>query len=141
MGNEQAKSLARQTKNADQKQMTFRSPTSPSPHPDTMYCQKCRTPLKLDGSLESLNPAAFDLLVSKYLLFTHYWLLLTSQTLQAKRYPTELHPPSPHIHPTDVDTTIKRPEMLRRQFIGGRFPPLAGPRSLEAIAATCHSSC
>ncbi|CRG92053.1 Vacuolar protein sorting-associated protein 30 [Talaromyces islandicus] len=28
-----------------------------------MHCQKCRTPLKLDGSLESLNPAAFDLLV------------------------------------------------------------------------------
>ncbi|OOF96373.1 hypothetical protein ASPCADRAFT_206565 [Aspergillus carbonarius ITEM 5010] len=28
-----------------------------------MYCQKCRTPLKLDGSLESLNPAAFDLLI------------------------------------------------------------------------------
>ncbi|KAH1521851.1 hypothetical protein KXV51_001517 [Aspergillus fumigatus] len=30
-----------------------------------MYCQKCRTPLKLDGSLEALNPAAFDLLVGK----------------------------------------------------------------------------
>ncbi|KAK5992842.1 Vacuolar protein sorting-associated protein 30 [Cladobotryum mycophilum] len=29
-----------------------------------MYCQKCRQPLKLDGSLEDLNPAAFDLLVS-----------------------------------------------------------------------------
>ncbi|KAJ0414279.1 autophagy protein Apg6-domain-containing protein [Aspergillus carlsbadensis] len=28
-----------------------------------MSCQKCRTPLKLDGSLESLNPAAFDLLI------------------------------------------------------------------------------
>ncbi|KAL4883733.1 autophagy protein Apg6-domain-containing protein [Aspergillus karnatakaensis] len=28
-----------------------------------MQCQKCRTPLKLDGSLESLNPAAFDLLI------------------------------------------------------------------------------
>ncbi len=27
-----------------------------------MYCQKCRTPLKLDRSLEGLNPAAFDLL-------------------------------------------------------------------------------
>ncbi|CAG8371384.1 unnamed protein product [Penicillium salamii] len=27
-----------------------------------MYCQKCRTPLKLDGSIESLNPAAFELL-------------------------------------------------------------------------------
>ncbi|ODH27353.1 hypothetical protein ACO22_04214 [Paracoccidioides brasiliensis] len=28
-----------------------------------MYCQECRTPLKLDGSLEDLNPAAFDLLI------------------------------------------------------------------------------
>ncbi|KAG9243397.1 autophagy protein Apg6-domain-containing protein [Calycina marina] len=28
-----------------------------------MFCQKCRTPLKLDSSLEDLNPAAFDLLV------------------------------------------------------------------------------
>lgn len=30
-----------------------------------MYCQKCRTPLKLDSSLEDLNPAAYDLLVGK----------------------------------------------------------------------------
>ncbi|PHH84641.1 hypothetical protein CDD83_1617 [Cordyceps sp. RAO-2017] len=29
-----------------------------------MYCQKCRQPLKLDGSLEELNPAAYDLLIS-----------------------------------------------------------------------------
>jgi len=28
-----------------------------------LYCQKCRTPLKLDNSLEDLNPAAYDLLV------------------------------------------------------------------------------
>lgn len=28
-----------------------------------MYCQKCRTSLKLDQSLQDLNPAAFDLLV------------------------------------------------------------------------------
>ncbi|KAK4987959.1 Vacuolar protein sorting-associated protein atg6 [Elasticomyces elasticus] len=27
-----------------------------------MYCQKCRTPLKLDGSLEELNPASFKIL-------------------------------------------------------------------------------
>ncbi|KAL2021427.1 hypothetical protein VTK56DRAFT_7180 [Thermocarpiscus australiensis] len=31
-----------------------------------MYCQKCRTPLKLDSSLEDLNPAAYDLLVSTH---------------------------------------------------------------------------
>ncbi|KAH7320047.1 autophagy protein Apg6-domain-containing protein [Stachybotrys elegans] len=29
-----------------------------------MYCQKCRQPLRLDGSLEDLNPAAYDLLLS-----------------------------------------------------------------------------
>ncbi|KAI0443200.1 autophagy protein Apg6-domain-containing protein [Xylaria telfairii] len=29
-----------------------------------MYCQKCRNPLRLDGSLADLNPAAFDLLVA-----------------------------------------------------------------------------
>ncbi|KAJ5708474.1 Vacuolar protein sorting-associated protein 30 [Penicillium malachiteum] len=53
------------------------APTSTSPHPisiskhelirpvlPTMYCQKCRSPLKLDGSLESLNPAAFELLIN-----------------------------------------------------------------------------
>jgi beclin 1 len=31
-----------------------------------MHCQKCRTPLKLDSSLEDLNPAAFNLLVGQY---------------------------------------------------------------------------
>lgn len=31
-----------------------------------MFCQKCRTPLKLDGSLDDLNPAAYDLLVSEF---------------------------------------------------------------------------
>ncbi|UKZ75369.1 Vacuolar protein-sorting-associated protein 30 [Trichoderma virens FT-333] len=29
-----------------------------------MHCQKCRQPLKLDSSLDDLNPAAYDLLVS-----------------------------------------------------------------------------
>jgi hypothetical protein len=28
-----------------------------------MQCQKCRNPLRLDASLEDLNPAAFKLLV------------------------------------------------------------------------------
>ncbi|KAL2755096.1 hypothetical protein ACRALDRAFT_2106497 [Sodiomyces alcalophilus JCM 7366] len=29
-----------------------------------MYCQKCRAPLKVDSSLEDLNPAAYDLLIA-----------------------------------------------------------------------------
>ncbi|CAK7206224.1 Vacuolar protein sorting-associated protein atg6 [Sporothrix eucalyptigena] len=41
-----------------------------------MYCQKCRTPLKLDSSLDDLNPAAYDLLVAT-----------ASQTSQRKRQP------------------------------------------------------
>ena len=32
-----------------------------------MYCQKCRVPLKVDSSLDDLNPAAFELLVGMHL--------------------------------------------------------------------------
>lgn len=42
-----------------------------------MYCQKCRTPLNLDSSLGSLNPAAFELLVSKSDLALVPWPVLT----------------------------------------------------------------
>lgn len=31
-----------------------------------MNCQNCRTPLKLDHSLQDLNPAAYDLLVGAW---------------------------------------------------------------------------
>lgn len=27
-----------------------------------LYCQKCRTPLEIDASIDQLNPAAFKLL-------------------------------------------------------------------------------
>ncbi|KAM7209365.1 Autophagy protein Apg6 domain containing protein [Naviculisporaceae sp. PSN 640] len=49
-----------------------------------MYCQKCRTPLKLDSSLEDLNPAAYDLLVT------------THSQQPPKKTPTS--PSSPHSH-------------------------------------------
>ncbi|KAI4150461.1 MAG: hypothetical protein LQ340_004053 [Diploschistes diacapsis] len=39
-----------------------------------MNCQKCRVPLRLDHSLDSLNPAAFDLLVGRSTL----WLVEVS---------------------------------------------------------------
>ena len=37
-----------------------------------MLCQKCRQPLKLDGSLDDLNPAAYDLLICSCFLDTSY---------------------------------------------------------------------
>jgi len=36
-----------------------------------MNCQKCRTPLKIDSSLEDLNPAAFDLLIGLQISSNH----------------------------------------------------------------------
>lgn len=38
-----------------------------------MYCQKCRQPLMLDGSLEDLNPAAYDLLICEQLHLPTLW--------------------------------------------------------------------
>ncbi|KAJ5899921.1 hypothetical protein N7495_004665 [Penicillium taxi] len=54
-----------------------------------MYCQKCRTPLKLDGSIESLNPAAFELLANSTgkALSEH---IATSTTARTS-YPSERH--------------------------------------------------
>lgn len=46
-----------------------------------MYCQKCRSPLKLDNSLSELNPAAYDLLVA------------ASSQQQPKRAPSALSYP------------------------------------------------
>ncbi|KAI0405904.1 autophagy protein Apg6-domain-containing protein [Xylaria palmicola] len=51
-----------------------------------MYCQKCRTPLRLDGSLADLNPAAYDLLVA------------SSAQQQPKR-----QQPSRHSYPHDTE--------------------------------------
>ncbi|KAI0141623.1 autophagy protein Apg6-domain-containing protein [Xylariaceae sp. FL1272] len=48
-----------------------------------MYCQKCRAPLKLDGSLTDLNPAAFDLLVA-------------STARQQPKRPSSTRPSYPH---------------------------------------------
>lgn len=46
-----------------------------------MYCQKCRTPLKPDGTLGSLNPAAFELLVSKLCLLVLSRMLIANEAL------------------------------------------------------------
>lgn len=114
-----------------------------------MYCQKCRTPLKLDGSLESLNPAAFELLVSK-LIFTRRaacgWILTQLQTQQARRFRNTA--PYLHLHelPTlrsDANSTNEPLEMLRRRFTGGPYRPRGRVASRtrrvcrKAIVETC----
>lgn len=69
-----------------------------------MYCQKCRQPLKLDASLDDLNPAAYDLLVCKAaLLFFHRSLL----TLPASTSPQTQVKSTNSAKPASQDRTRK----------------------------------
>ncbi|KAL5876798.1 Vacuolar protein sorting-associated protein atg6 [Pyricularia oryzae] len=81
-----------------------------------MFCQKCRTPLKLDGSLDDLNPAAYDLLVT------------TSSQQQAHKDATSLSSPNPaHVHDQNrkaayesaIKNAIGSPTFKRRSDITG----------------------
>lgn len=70
-----------------------------------MNCQKCRQPLKLDGSLGDLNSAAYDLLICKYKLIyppTNIASLhdpSASSSPQAPKKP--INPPPPSTQPLE----------------------------------------
>lgn len=118
-----------------------------------MYCQKCRTPVKLDGSLELLNPAAFELLVSKCAVVTQFAAYPNPTPLQTQRagpFPNiVLHRPQydPHIPQKDANSTIGLRNMLRGQFTGDlsrvhdRGPTPIRPPCLEQIVGICPSLC
>ncbi|KAJ5463648.1 hypothetical protein N7475_008592 [Penicillium sp. IBT 31633x] len=89
-----------------------------------MYCQKCRTPLRLDGSIESLNPAAFDLLSNS----TGKTLSDTGATTSSARssYPPE--------NRDKYDRTVKNATPIYRRSIpapraGGQHNPPSTPRA------------
>ena len=108
-----------------------------------MYCQKCRTPLRLDGSLEGLNPAAYDLLVGKH-ADTHTLPLPRahppSGTTRAHRLSPQQHTPNSHrrSHPPPGRCTCMSPrgklhtieplEMPRHPYSSAMAPP-AGERA------------
>lgn len=64
-----------------------------------MSCQKCRGPLRVDGSLEDLNPAAYDLLVGSsclsLLLPTQADREIASSSQHPPRNPLSARPPHP----------------------------------------------
>ena len=79
-----------------------------------MNCQKCRTPLQLDNSLQDLNPAAFDLLVGQSFPLYTLLRLKSVQALLATRMipiPNQLAWPSLK---TGKTSTTKYPRMPRR---------------------------
>ncbi|KAK3945382.1 putative autophagy protein Apg6 [Diplogelasinospora grovesii] len=73
-----------------------------------MYCQKCRTPLKLDSSLGDLNPAAYDLLVA-----TH-----------SQQSPKKLPPSST---PSSASRTLHSQQNSARKSIYDKVSRNAGP--------------
>ncbi|OQE07095.1 hypothetical protein PENVUL_c015G08569 [Penicillium vulpinum] len=90
-----------------------------------MYCQKCRTPLKLDGSIESLNPAAFDLLSNS-----------TGKTVSdtgAVSSSARLSYPPEHRDKYDQSSRHATPPVYRRSIpaprAGGQPNPPAIPRA------------
>ena len=93
----------------------------------SMYCQKCRTPLRLDGSLEDLNPAAFDLLVGIQALFESSSSNTKElQVLRESPFPKSLITPHLNAHPTlktARNSTIESPPMLPRQCTRDRSLP------------------
>ena len=95
-----------------------------------MYCQKCRSPLKLDQSLEDLNPAAFDLLVGMYSALILSNVNSDSQKeQQGQIYNTRhqlLHPPrySVPIPEKEERYTTESPKGLSLPFSSGIYLPL-----------------
>ena len=90
-----------------------------------MYCQKCRAPLKLDKSLEDLNPAAFDLLVGMHAHKDIAYHVLTGPGSTGKSLPdqsTSQQPSYPH----------ERKELYDRSLANATSPiyrrTIPGPR-------------
>ncbi|KAI1320981.1 APG6-domain-containing protein [Xylariaceae sp. FL0255] len=75
-----------------------------------MYCQKCRAPLKLDGSLAELNPAAFDLLVAS-----------TAQQQHSKK---------------TISTRPSYPQEAERRRLYDRVSKNAGPATFKKQSGT-----
>ena len=87
-----------------------------------MNCQRCRTPLKLDGSLQDLSSPAFDLLVGQSISISKLSIAEVVQVLLASLLTTVplrlayLSPRSGEI------STTKYPKMPRHPFSNGSFP-------------------
>jgi hypothetical protein len=85
-------------------------------HP-LMTCQNCKSPLKLDSSLEDLNPAAFDLLIGllSYLLprFNLLTCLLQARRASPSQITRIMSPPLVlHTPKSEKTSTIMRPRPI-----------------------------
>lgn len=89
-------------------------------HAAMMYCQKCRTSLRLDDSLANLNPAAFDLLVGMRRNFSCITRTLTLQGLLSDHYLRVL-PLNSTIPESGKPSTIKQLPSITHPHISERY--------------------
>lgn len=87
-----------------------------------MNCQRCRTPLKLDSSLQDLNSAAFDLLVGQSISVSRSSIANVVQVLLASLLTTAFLRPA-YLSPRSAEiSTARYPRMPRHPFSNGSFP-------------------
>ena len=107
-----------------------------------MYCQKCRTPLKLDDSLDNLNPAAFDLLIGMRRTTPKVPMRLITQAQRASHFRmADLH--SSPTRASGKPSTTKRLRCTTHQCSSGLFHRLKImnlKRTVTCRGRTCHSS-
>lgn len=84
-----------------------------------IFCQQCRTPLKLHGSLQNLNPAAVNLLQGMPTCITAPIKILTNFYLQVQR--ASQHPQEPP---------------RKRYLIHGLIHPLYHPETQQEETST-----
>lgn len=95
-----------------------------------MTCQKCRQPLKLDGSLEDLNPAAYDLLVCEripsqvrfviWLTLHLYSFILATDAQEVTRTPSTSRPASRAIPEVPLRQNLQKCHRSHLQAQPGR---------------------
>jgi hypothetical protein len=78
-----------------------------------LACQKCRTPIDIDASIDQLNPAAFKLLTGTYDIYMHQLScdILTPQTRLDRIWSTtnsqnRAEPPTPPNLPSRAERDI-----------------------------------
>jgi len=89
-----------------------------------MNCQKCRTPLKLDSSLQELNPAAFDLLVGPSIPLDPRIKPKSFQPPQDSPSTMTQNPPDYPILKNERTSTISYPKMPPLLHSSGSSPRL-----------------
>jgi hypothetical protein len=112
--------------------------------PNGLYCQKCRTPIDIDASIDQLNPAAFKLLTGMSLSFVAVCTLaqLTSDRLECYRPAASLQEHlSPPIPP---DLPLHQTPDLRSRYTVGKEPHVQAQCTIfkaptwRRVPESCH---